>query len=231
MIESISSFDAGIGTSELTDFSGPHDYHPISFHVTGDIGNDTFYTLILTTNDELSASFCMPPNVIAFVKELEKAAGRTLSKGELGEEATRWLIKKKGFRALDKTDGFLKTSATQEGIDVIYKDGDVFVLVESKFTSKAGNVGKGMLDTIKKDDKIIRQMSDDWIDDAIVRMKEKNLITSGLASQLEQARATGKIRKEFAVIQNVPLDGKTVVETLKEVGIYNVDLIKLGKVI
>jgi hypothetical protein len=88
-----------------------------------------------------------------------------------------------------------------------------------------------MLDTIKKDDKIIRQMSDDWIDDAIVRMEKNNLVTSKLANELRNAIDAGKIRKEFTVIQNVPLDGKTVVGTLKDVGVFNVDLIKIGKVI
>ena len=117
----------------------------------------------------------------------------------------------------------------QEGIDLIYKDGDTFVIVESKFTSSGGNVGKGILSNTGSG----KQMSDAWIDSAIDRMEFKNLISSGLADDLLDAKRTGNLRKELVVVQNVPTNGKTVVESLTEskLNIRNVELIKIGEVI
>lgn len=76
-------------------------------------------------------------------------------------------------------------------------------------------------------------MSDEWIRDAIGRMEDNSLISSKLADDLLDAQKLGKIRKELVVVQNVPVDGKTVVESLTESGlnIRNVELIKIGEVI
>ena len=141
------------------------------------------------------------------------------------------MIKKKGFKPLGESDGFYKDLVNQEGIDLIYKDGDTFVIVESKFTSSSGNVGKGMLTW--NSDKGYRQMDDKWIRSAIKRMEDKSLISSDLADDLLDSQKIGKIRKELVVVQNVPTDGKTVVKSLTESGlnIRNVELIKIGEVI
>ena len=114
---------------------------------------------------------------------------------------------------------------------MIYKDGDTFVIVESKFTSSGGNVGKGILTW--NSDKSIRQMDDAWIKAAIKRMEDKNLISTELADDLLDAKRTGNLRKELVVVQNVPTNGKTVVESLTEskLNIRNVELIKIGEVI
>ena len=168
-------------------------------------------------------------NIDDGAKFISDLGGTGLSKGELGERATYWAIEKKGFKPLGESDGFYKDLVNQEGIDLIYKDGDTFVIVESKFTSSSGNVGKGILSNTGSG----KQMSDAWIDDAIRRMDDKGLISSELAIQLKAAGSTGKIRKELVVVQNVPTNGKTVVESLTEpeLNIRNVELIKIGEVV
>ena len=170
-------------------------------------------------------------NIDDGAKFISDLGGTSLSRGELGERATYWAIEKKGFEPLGKSDGFYKNLVNQEGIDLIYKDGDTFVIVESKFTSSSDNVGKGMLTW--NSDKGYRQMDDEWIDDAIGRMKENNLISSELAKKLYAAIDESKIRKELVVVQNVPTNGKTVVVSLTEpeLNIRNVELIKIGEVV
>ncbi|WP_164997923.1 hypothetical protein [Methanolobus psychrotolerans] len=169
-------------------------------------------------------------NGAQFISDL---GGTSLSKGELGERAAYWVVQEKGFQPLGATDGFFKDLANQEGIDLIYKDGETFVIMEAKFTSTAGNVGKGILSTMEIAGQPARQMDDRWIDDAIIRMDEKGLISSDLADQLKAAVLAGEIRKELVVVQNAPINAKTVVESLAEtgLGIENVDLIKIGEVI
>lgn len=112
---------------------------------------------------------------------------------------------------------------------MIYKDGDTFVIMESKFTSSSDNVGKGLLNDTASG----KQMSDDWIRSAIDRMRRNNLISSDLADDLLDSQKIGKIRKELVVVQNVPIDGKTVVKSLTEpeLNIRNVELIKIGEVL
>jgi len=168
-------------------------------------------------------------NIDDGVKFINDLGGTGLSKGELGERATYWAIEKKGFKPLGESDGFYKDLVNQEGIDLIYKDGDTFVIVESKFTSSGGNVGEGILSNTGSG----KQMSDAWVDDAITRMKENNLISSELAEKLYAAIDESKIRKELVVVQNVPTNGKTVVESLTEpkLNIRNVELIKIGEVV
>jgi Holliday junction resolvase-like predicted endonuclease len=170
-------------------------------------------------------------NIDDGAKFISDLGGAGLSKGELGERATYWVIEKKGFKPLGESDGFYKNLVNQEGIDLIYKDGDTFVIVESKFTSSGGNVGKGILTW--NSDKSIRQMDDAWIKAAIKRMEDKNLISTELADDLLDAKRTGNLRKELVVVQNVPTNGKTVVESLTEskLNIRNVELIKIGEVI
>lgn len=131
-------------------------------------------------------------------------------------------------RKLDLADGFTKDSATQQGIDLVAYDPDTdeYVLIEAKFTSRGGNVGKGDLSTATGD----RQMSDDWIDGAIDRI-EGDTIDSDLADKLDTARATGNVRKEMVVVKNAAKTGKTVTDSITDVGIDRTTVIKIGEAV
>ena len=79
-----------------------------------------------------------------------------------------------------------------------------------------------------------KQMSDKWIDDAIKEMRKQGLITNDdLYNDLLTAVDEGRIRKVLVVVQNTPMNGKTVTQSLTEEGleIRDVDLIKIGEVI
>lgn len=79
-----------------------------------------------------------------------------------------------------------------------------------------------------------KQMSDKWIDDAIKEMRKQGLITNDdLYNDLLTALDEGRIRKVLVVVQNTPMNGKTVTQSLTEEGleIRDVDLIKIGEVI
>ncbi len=128
-------------------------------------------------------------------------------------------------------EGFTKDNTNQIGIDRIYKEGNTYVLVEFKFTSGAGSIGKSILSYDPGTG--IRQMDDQWIDKALDNMKQQGLITHELYDDLIDAVDEGMIRKELVVVQNVPIDGNTVTESLTEEGlnIKNVHLVNIGDLI
>ncbi|MFC7046021.1 hypothetical protein ACFQH6_11890 [Halobacteriaceae archaeon GCM10025711] len=96
--------------------------------------------------------------------------GEDLSKGQLGEKAAYQLVKENDdYEILTDID---KIDVHQPGIDLIARDtktGDI-VIIEAKFSSRTGNIGKGYLPETKTKG---RQMSDEWILKSVRDMRRK----------------------------------------------------------
>ncbi len=158
------------------------------------------------------------------------------NKGKIGEIITDNIARKQGWGEV--VPGFMKDNTNQIGIDRIYKKGDTYILVESKFTSDTNlqNVGRSILDTTTDYGK---QMSDAWIQNAVDTMLNDNIITPQLAAELKKA-IPANIRKKLVVVKNSPPTGYTVLDDLETyidpvsntaLGIKDVSIINIGKVI
>jgi hypothetical protein len=116
------------------------------------------------------------------------------------------------------------------GFDMVARDpasGD-YVIIESKFISDGGSVGKWDLSYSGKG----RQMSDEWIEETIDDMIEsENSEIAELGEELELADSANNIRKEMVVVQNSKKTGNSVAPSLNDVGIKTVDMVKIGEVI
>lgn len=146
-------------------------------------------------------------------------------KGDIAEQhVAPNLAKQKGYEVEYIGD----TSDT--GFDMVARDpasGD-YVIVESKFISDGGSVGKWDLSYSGKG----RQMSDEWIEETIDDMIEsENPEIAELGEELELAESANNIRKEMVVVQNSKKTGNSVAPSLNDVGIKTVDMVKIGEVI
>ena len=161
----------------------------------------------------------------SYIDELDDGDGA--SKGELGERAAYQVA---DDREWDVAEGFTKDSANQQGIDLIAYDAetDEYVLIEAKFTSRSGNVGKGDLSRTSSG----RQMSDEWIISAIRRMDDAGTIDADLRKDLLES-FPGNTRKEMVVVKNTGRTGKTITDSLTdpELGIDRTTVIKTGEVV
>lgn len=144
------------------------------------------------------------------------------------EEIAPKLAEERGYDVRNPFD----TGTEDTGFDVIAKDpktGD-WVIIEAKFKSKGGSISKKTwLDDPKKG----RQMSDDWIDQTITEMRQKadTEAEKKFVKKLRRAYRNDRVRKEIVAAQNAEVDGQTVLQNLKSIGIDRVDVVKLGKVI
>jgi hypothetical protein len=158
-------------------------------------------------------------------------------KALIGETAAKKLAVSKGYTILSDADGFYKANTWDQGFDLVCRDqqGNL-VIIEAKYTSTVnGDIGISIL---SKTEKNYRQMSDDWIEDAVNRMltnKPKPLISQSLANEILAAKDAGTLRKELTVVQAVPQTGNTITSSLATdpslgKALQSVDLVKIGTV-
>ncbi|SER42922.1 hypothetical protein [Natrinema salaciae] len=156
-----------------------------------------------------------------------------LSKGAAGEKIAETNIRTEIASKIDEGEkvddyiykGYDPGTVNDNGPDLVYKDpeGDL-IIDEVKFLSDDGNFGKRNLGKTKDGD--VTQMSDQWIRNVL---SEERGIDKSTREAIEDARATGDVRREITVIQNRPKDGKTVTKSINELGIDEVRLIKIGE--
>lgn len=118
------------------------------------------------------------------------------------------------------------------GFDLVARDPDTgeYVIVEAKFISDGGSIGKWRLGDSNKG----RQMTDEWIEATINTMKTSDVAEKrSLARRLEQAIEDGNVRKEINVVQNSRKTGSSARPSLteRELEIDSVTIVKIGKVI
>lgn len=144
------------------------------------------------------------------------------------DEIAPMLMEERGYETVA---GFDKEASNEIGIDYIARDPetDQYVLVEAKFTSQfdGQNIGSGILD----EGYGFKQMSGEWLEEAIERMEEKNIITPALTDELQAAIDTGQTQKSLVVVKNTEKGGRTIRPSLEELEFDNVDIIQIGEVV
>lgn len=142
------------------------------------------------------------------------------------------LMKDRGY---EKADGFEKDGSNEIGIDYIGYDEEAnqYVLVEAKFTSQFEdeNIGTGILD----EGYGYKQMSDDWIRNALDAMVEEGIIDPELANKVrtDVLSEDKEVKKVLTVVKNTEEDGRTITSNLasKSLNFDHVDIVQIGRVI
>lgn len=74
-------------------------------------------------------------------------------------------------------------------------------------------------------------MSGEWLEEAIERMEEKNIITPALTDELQAAIDTGQTQKSLVVVKNTEKGGRTIRPSLEGLEFDNVDIIQIGEAV
>lgn len=145
------------------------------------------------------------------------------------DEIAPMLMEERGYETVA---GFDKEASNEIGIDCIARDPetDQYVLVEAKFTSQfdGRNIGSEILD----EGYGFKQISDRWMDEAILEVRQRGILESELAERLLNANED-EIRKAMVVVRNGPKSSNTIRPRLntEKYNIDHVDIIHIGKVV